>query len=261
MPFSIDGQSHANGIKNEKFVVDFFNKNPNNEISKFLESEYSTSIISCTHEGGTQQQMDASFQLSNGTEIGVSIKNHKKGGTIDWVNTTKGVSDDLKKDILEFKEKNQDKPVPKKGGIRSELDDIMSSRLDDLSSEEISGLLEKNYKKEEVTRYIIFNINQSKQLILLDKSNLDIYFNPIHKNDFILKSTSRAKTSRQIWIKTPDGKEINTNLRLRLLLNNGISALLGQSKKNKSSCACFKIQQDKVDEFIKGCFGKVIVNY
>ena len=79
---------------------------------------------------------------------------------------------------------------------------------------------------------------------------------------YILKSSSRAKTSRQIWIRSSDGcEEINTNLRIRLVLNNGITALLGKSKANKSSCASLKIQQDNVDTFISKCFGKVIAKY
>ena len=44
-----------------------------------------------------------------------------------------------------------------------------------------------------------------------------------------------------------DGVSINTNLRIRLVLNNGVNALIGQSTKNKSSMPCLKIQQDRVN--------------
>jgi len=100
---------------------------------------------------------------------------------------------------------------------------------------------------------------KKKEFILIHESNLEPYINTSHT--FILKSGQRARQSRQIWIKSSDGSEINTNLRIRLVLNNGITALLGSSEKNKVSVPCLKIQQDKVDTFISNCVGKVIVKY
>lgn len=260
MPFPNKGQNHNNGIKNEKEIVNHFNEHPDNPITKHLEKKYMAPIISWGHEGGTQQKKDASFKLNSGKTGGVSIKNHDKG-TFDYENTTKCVPEDLKKKIIDFKNKNTDKSIPNKGGIRDELDNIFSWYLDNISSGEITELLDKIYQKEEDTKHIIINDKKMKRLILLDKSNLDPYFNSNNYHNFILKSTSRAKTSRQIWIKSADGNEINTNLRIRLHLNNGITALLGKSKANKTSVPCLKIQQDNVDEFISKCFGKIITDY
>ena len=76
---------------------------------------------------------------------------------------------------------------------------------------------------------------------------------------FILKTT-RAKSSRQLWLKTENG-EINTNLRIRITLNNGVNALLGKSKSNKSSTPSIKIQQDNVDKFIESCLDKTTYLY
>ena len=40
---------------------------------------------------------------------------------------------------------------------------------------------------------------------------------------------------------------IDTGIRIRLHLNNGISALLGMSTTNKSSSFCIKFQQDNFE--------------
>ena len=261
MPFPNKGENHLNGIKNEKEIVEFLNKNPDNNFNKTIEKNNGYKVKCWKHEGGTKQKMDASVHLENGKILGVSIKRHKSG-TFDWENTTKGVPTDLKEKIEEFKKTNMNKSIPTKGGIRDELADINSKYLEIMTSKQIQETLSKIYETEETTNIIIINDMKNKRLIMFGKSNLDPYFNPKHKHTYILKSSSRAKTSRQIWIISSDGcEEINTNLRIRLVLNNGITALLGKSKANKSSCPSLKIQQDNVDTFISKCFGKVIAKY
>lgn len=165
----------------------------------------------------------------------------------------------MKSIITHFKNKNCDKPIPKKGGIRDELNNILSNWLDKLTSNDISEILSKITKSEENTDTIIINDMKNNEFILIHESELEPHINTSHT--FILKSTLRAKTSRQIWIKSSDGSEINTNLRIRLVLNNGITALFGTSEKNKVSVPCLKIQQDKVDTFISKCVDTVIVKY
>ncbi len=261
MPFPNKGENHFLGVNNEKENVEFLNKTPDNIINKTIEKNHGSKVKFLKHEGGTKQKKDASVHLENGKIIGVSIKRHKSG-TFDWENTTKGVPTEVKENIEEFKKTNMDKPIPAKGGIRDELAEICSKSLEKMTSKQIQEILSKIYETEDNTNYIIINDMKNKRLIMFGKSNLDPYFNPKHKHTYILKSSPRAKTSRQIWIRSSDGcEEINTNLRIRLVLNNGITALLGKSKKNKTSVPSLKIQQDNVDKFIEKCFGKVICNY
>jgi len=262
MPFLNNGETHASGIKNECDIVNYMITHPENLITKELEKTHNSSITEWVHEGGTKQKKDASFKLTSGEIFGISIKNHDgktKSGSFDWENTTCGVPEELKNKIIEFKKKYSNTPV--NSILRSELADIFSLYLDNLSSDSVSVLLDKIYQAEPDTKYIIINHKKLNELILVNKSNLDEYFNATHKHHYILKSTPKAKTSRQIWIKTPDGNEINTNLRVRLLLNNGITALLGQSEKNKSASPCLKIQQDNILGFIAKCIGKIIIKY
>jgi hypothetical protein len=257
MPFPNNGENHGNGIKNEKNIVEFLINHPDCLFNKHLEDFYGSKIKLWRHEGGTRQRMDASAKFVNGKKIGISIKNHERKGTFDWINTTKGC-EYLKERIRLFKEESTGVtlPVPKKCSIRDEYYNIFHEFLDELiTSKEITELLSKIHRTEKDTEWIIVNDKKSKRLIMLHESNLDKYCNPIHSHEFILKSTPRAKTSRQIWIKSADGSEINTNLRIRSLLNNGITALF-----KKTSVPCFKIQQDNVDAFIDSC-DKIIMNY
>ena len=137
--------------------------------------------------------------------------------------------------------------------VSEENAEIFNTYLNSLTSEKITELLSRCYKVEENTEWIIINNKKSKKLIMLPESCLDLYCNPSNGNEYILKS-ARAKTSRQIWIKRADGSKVNTHLRIRSTLNNGVTALLGQSESNKTAVPCLKIQQDKVDGFIKQCF-------
>ena len=258
MGFKNDGSTHHEGIQNEKDIVDYANTHPENAITQHIKKEKGLAIVCYKHEGGTGQKKDASIIFENNEVMGISIKHHKLG-TFDWENTTKGVPENVKEKVKEFRNQNINKPITK--DLRSELENIFSSYLDIFTSNQITELLKKVWEMENETSKIVINVKKSKKLIMVDKSNLDKYFNPEHKHNFILKSTSRAKTSRQIWIKTSDEKEINTNLRIRLVLNNGITALLGQSKSNKNASPCLKIQQDKVDAFINSCEDKVTVCY
>ena len=161
MPFPNKGENHSNGIKNEKDIVNHLNSNPENSITKHLSESCGSKIISFKHEGGTKQKMDASYSLDCGKKKGLSIKHHKNG-TFDWVNTTKGVPPDLKSEITEFKKKNYNTPIPKKGGLRDECNDIFSNYLDKLSNENISELLSKIKGAEENTDYIIINVTKKK---------------------------------------------------------------------------------------------------
>ena len=265
MTFPTEGENHHNGIKNEKNVVDYLNLNPDCEINNYFKKVNGSSIQSWSPEGGTQQQMDASYQLE-GRKKGISIKNHKTG-TFDWMNTTKYVPEKTKKDIENFKIENKGAYVPKKGGIiRDKLNNILDSHLENnISSLLITELLDYFYKKEPETDHILINKQKTREYVLIKKAELNNIFNPSNNHEFILKRTSRAKkakTSRQIWIKQADGTEKNTTLRLRLTINNSITSLLETKREKKNSCSVvFKLQQDHVDKFIDECSETITTKY
>tara|TARA_A200000113_G_scaffold40427_1_gene32924 strand:+ start:30 stop:812 length:783 start_codon:yes stop_codon:yes gene_type:complete len=260
MVFPHNGENHENGIKNEKNTVEYQNNNPNNAINICLMSDYGGSDVEWSHQGGTKQKADANVKITTPGNVEIieeiSLKNHKSG-TFDWENTTKGVPENIKNQIKEYKEKNKSATEVTKMH-RNEVNTILSDSLNNFTHEMIKGMLSAIY--DDYPEWILVNKNKEKEFIMFHKDNLEKYFKPKENETYILKK-SRAKTSRQIWMQSSDGNEKNTNLRIRLVTNNGVGALLGLSKSNKSSVPCIKIQQDHVDKFISCCKDKTIVKY
>ena len=257
MVFPHAGENHVNGIANEHFVVNYLNQNPTNEINMKLKNEYTnedgtlvSSDIVWNHEGGTKQKADA-IVLIDEKPHEISIKNHKSG-TFDWINKSNN-SEELKVQLHEFKAKHTGNIVT--STIRSELNKLLADWLNQLTSDELRVILADLY--DCYPEHIIVNRVTKKQLTLFHKSNLEQYFKPAADAKFILKSTPRAVTSKQIWFVTSDGVEINTHLRIRSVTNNGVNALLGK----KGAVACIKIQQENVGNFIDSCMDIVSLSY
>ena len=69
--------------------------------------------------------------------------------------------------------------------------------------------------------------------------------------------TNNIVTSRKIvFVKDDDIRDVG--LRIRLVTNNGVGALMGMSKANKTSSVVVKIQQDKVGRMVHNTPHKVI---
>ena len=63
--------------------------------------------------------------------------------------------------------------------------------------------------------------------------------------------------SAAILFRKKNGTVVDHKIRIRVIDNNGIGALIGQSTANKSSIACIKIQQDDVAGLIKSLGKKI----
>jgi len=275
MPFRTDGSSHSGGIANEHNVVDAMNCNPENLINFKLAAHHRSPVQMWVHEGGTKTKADAHVILENNEVKDVSIKNHGGSGTFDWLNTThlpndlgqiKPKIDALKTDILNMKEEMEgsidESEDDASDGIddfvtsiaREEVEKLLNEHIQMLTSRDIGNLLSELY--DEYPEWILIHDKKNNKYILIHKSNsiMPKYF----RNDltFKLKDTDAAKTSRQIFIVGADGSETNTHLRIRFVLNNGVTALLGLSSANSSSVPVLKIQQDKVAGFISSATEK-----
>ena len=280
MPFRTDGSSHADGISNEHNVVNKMNENPANLINFALAHNHGSPVQSWAHQGGTGSKTDALVTLENGESENVSIKNHGGSGTFDWLNTTllpdalaqiKPIIDNLKVDLLTMKEEMEgavDEPEDDAtdgiddfitGIARTEMENLFNAYIQKLTSNDIGNLLSELYAK--YPDYILIHDKENSKYVFVHKSNTNMptYFN--RALTFKLKETDKAKTSRQIFIVGADGTEKNTHLRIRFVLNNGITALLGFSSANKSSVPVLKIQQDNVAEFINSATDKTEHNY
>jgi hypothetical protein len=248
MGFPTEGQNHHKGIMNEKNIVNFQNVNQNNEINKHLRGANETT--NWKHKGGTRMKEDAVCE-SGATQHKLSFKNHKSG-TFDWNNTSKDIPPEITNNVKQFKLENDGGEITKT--LRIELEEIFSNGFNNFDSDFIESLLNKTFNN--YPEYTIINCVKNKELIMINKREFT-HFKKHPEDEFVLKSTKRAKTSRQIWLKKHDGSELKTNLRLRMHLNNGITALFGK----KGAVPCLKIQQDNVMSFIASCANKVTVCY
>lgn len=255
MCFPTKGENHYSGVKNELAIISAMNETPDAPLNKYFRDKFKVSSVRWEHRGGTRLKEDAVVFLDESGSRKISIKNHKSG-TFDWVNSSKSVPQELKKLIRDFKTKHKEnvfeEVVPDE--VRQELTFVLSNYLDEMSSDDLRGLLGWEYEKQ--PPYLLVNDVRKKELVLFKKAILKNSFLLNGRGRFVLKKT-RAVTSRQLWIHTHDGLEINTNLRIRCVLNNGVNALFS----DKGAVPCIKIQQDSVDSFLESVKVKITNSY
>jgi len=278
MPFTTDGSAHAGGIENEINTVEYMNSNTSNLINFALAAHHRSAVGTWSHQGGTGTTADATVTLENDKNVDVSIKNHKGSGTFDWLNTThlpeelaavKPHIDALRADMKRMKAEMSDgvENEDELDGLhefiseiaREEVANLFNTYIERLTSENIGYILSAIYAN--YPEWILINDKANKKYVLIhkSKSNMARFFH--NGMRFKLGVTDRAKTSRQIIAMNPDGRDVNTHLRIRFVLNNGVTALLGFSSANRSSTPVIKIQQDDVADFISSATEKTEHSY
>lgn len=259
MGYKTDGSSHQCGVKNETDICQYLNGNATIDPLKFKEL-YNVSVdskMSFEHRGGTTSVSDMDIYENDTLKDGSSIKNHKTG-TYDYINSSaamnllpKEMNDELKQMLNNIRVKYFKCGPEEKKVCRKELSEQINSCIDKISSDTLKKLL--NYIDNRNPGIVIIN-NCETQCLKVYKSDqfkeLSEYPKPESECEYFLKKKRNAKNSRSIFRKTPDGKEIDTNLRFRITLNNGISALLGLSNSNNNSVLSIKIQQDNVNKLL-----------
>jgi hypothetical protein len=250
MGFTTDGRVHHSGIANEKALCLFLNTK-----STVIRQAICPAGSTVEHRGGTGQKADAEIVIPGGINKTISIKHHKTG-TFDWLNSSAALPNEIKPALTTglaqikdtFAKSNvTDAQIEE---ARKQVENVLSVQLKSLSSDTIKSICKNCYLT--YSDYImITNISKSELIVFKREGNLK-ELATFDDWTYCLRSTPRAKTSAQIWRSSPDGSvEVNTHLRLRLVLNNGVTALLGKSKANSSSTPCLKIQQDNVAGFLK----------
>ena len=254
--FKKDGSTHHSGIKNEHNIVEFLNT-PESIIGQHLRP---TPDHIVSHKGGTQTKADAVVinKLSTQEEFTLSIKNHKTV-TFDWLNSTKGLPEDIQNSLKE-RTKEIKQAYAEHQNIetaRTEVDTMFSTALDSLKTNH-SFLTEVIYTIfNKYTDGIIVNHEKKVEIIYFERKELK-ELQVFRDYTYYLKHNNGTCSAQIMRRKNSDSEEINTNLRLRLVLNNGVNALVGTSSKNKTSVPCLKIQQDGVDDFINKIENKII---
>lgn len=249
MPYNINGGSHRDGVSNEKKIVAHLNTS--NGASLNLPALFGKEGLQFIQIGGTKSVSDMDILSSTGEKVcGVSIKNHKQG-SYDYVNTSKlqqylpgNVVTAIKEGVAAIKAKynGDESKLPE---ARKEVEDLLEGAFALMSSDILKSILQAiNVRNPKLV--MINDIKDKKLKCYHESSFTELSAEPyMATNTYSLKST-RAKSSRQI---TRNG--IVTNLRLRIVLNNGVKALLGLSKSNKYSVPVIKVQQDKANAVLE----------
>ena len=252
MPYKTDGTPHSGGIKNEVNLVEHLNRDKSLIRNMFPEETV------FRHQGGTKTKADI-IAMTDGTEIGISVKNHKSTGTIDWANSSKNITAEIKRDLRDklqpIKERHKDGSLTLEDA-RVEINCILNQVLTSFDTGFIAGILRETYlKNPEIT--MIFDESKHKLVAFRKEGNMKEL--ETYPWEYFLK-TNGVSTSASIWRRL-NGEEINTHLRLRFILNNGVRALLGVSSANRNAAPCIHIQQDHLDAFIRTLSNPVIDTY
>ena len=253
MPYNTNGGSHRDGVKNEKDVVAHLNADNGKSLN--LDKMFENEDLRFVQIGGTKSVSDMDILTAQDEKLsGTSIKNHKEGsGSFDYLNTSK-LGDYLPEEVVTsmrdgiaaikeefYGDKTQDQ---KNSPARRAVESVLEAGFAQMSSDVIKRILQViNSRNPEL---IMINDIKDKKLKCYRESAFTELSSEPYKdiNTYALRIPPRkAKGSRQI---TRNG--VITNLRIRLVLNNGVKALLGiGGSKNKSSIPVIKIQQDNVD--------------
>lgn len=248
MPYNTNGGSHRDGVSNEKKIVAHLNTSNGESLN--LHTLFGQEGLQFVQIGGTKSVSDMDILTATGDKVsGVSIKNHKQG-SYDYVNTSKlgqylpeSVVTSIKTGIAAIKAEyaSDESRLPE---ARRAVETVLETAFAQMSSDVIKSILQViNVRNPKLV--MINDIKDKKLKCYHESSFTELSAEPYKaSNTYALKST-RAKSSRQI---TRNG--VVTNLRLRIVLNNGVKALLGLSKSNKYSIPVIKIQQDKVNSVL-----------
>ena len=244
MPYNIDGEVHHAGVANEDNTVNLCNA----RIPENIQEDYPGMRLTFRKEGGTSLVSDMGIYADAVRVAGGSDKLHRNG-TFDHVNTSKVLDylpcESLQNMLVDFRRDHfRDSSVVDR--VKATIKDATNTMWNTMTSDGIRRLL------------ILLDERTPEWMFVREPEEMSVFrhtemreFSEFPRDEswtYVLKS-ARAKESRQIW-REKDGLSVNTNLRVRLVTNNGVSALLGLSNANKNSILTVKIQQDQVGKLL-----------
>jgi len=265
--FRRDGSSHYAGISREQLLIQLLS-DPRSSIRQAICNSIGLPIpsgstdsnrVDVRHVGGTNTKVDVAMYCSDTKQClySISVKNHQgKSGTFDWMNTSKGFPEleTCMASLRQIKDAfiNTEESLRNVDAVRTQIDGVFSDILERTrdDSEFIRGILANIYEHNP-DGMVVF-LGAKNQVVHFHKSELAVLresANPTNGRTYSLKHKPNT-TSAQIMYTDPNQeqtKEHNSYMRIRLVLNNGVTAFLGLSDKNKTSVPCIKIQQDSVD--------------
>lgn len=243
MPYITNGSVHHTGVHTEHSLVDQLIAC----VPERLKAAYPEQPLTFAHRGGTQTVEDIAILGPEGRVGGISVKHHAGSGTFDYINTSKVAdflpeANDVSKELgaLRTTYRGQADALP---AVRTQVRDLIHRLWADFP---IRSLLRRIHDRNPAWVAVV----TASDLHLMSHADLKelSYFPYDEKTTYELRGM--AQGSRQIW-RITEGVAVNTFLRVRLVLNNGVGALLGLSASNKTSVLTLKIQQDNVKGLLK----------
>ena len=244
MAYRTDGSVHEEGITNEVDLRERLLGGLAMTLFPDLKPE-----IEVLHRGGTQYKQDLEVVDSDTIKM-ISAKRKKSiyTGSFDYINTSRVINQSsffasLKNVVSSLKE--SETSVSK---ARKRFTDASHDMMKKMSGDMLKQILQEH----------VADKNKDMTVIVTDtttKTDYAYHFKDTPLYDAICRYTpvfkwGRGKTSAKIIFNDSEGNEYDFGLRGRLVLNNGVRALLGKSNANKSSQVVFKVQQDKVAEML-----------
>lgn len=273
MVYKIDGSSHKNGVKSEIEVSCFLNEfNLSGlEQKKLLINAIRRSSglkelknLNFQHTG-TTKRIDDILEINNKLKISLKTR-QKKNTTIDLINTSKLEDVIDKKNITffmiinefeEYKESLRNRislEIIDKKNVHKNIKSIYIRLLNSLTGNDINNLFNKICQRKADITLIREKHKEKKGL---DFDNLHFLEHNWFEKEFskIAKEQNFTNKKGSEFIKYQNGE--NSPFRIRIALNNGISALLKEKgitesgkQKNTNSSLTLKIQIDRVYEII-----------
>jgi len=229
MGFRIDGSSHHDGVNGEHTLIHMINTDP--RFSCVREK-----LGNLEHRGGTKNTADA--VSDRGFRISIKTKN-SNSGSFDWLNKSYVHESDGSRDLL-----NDIKQYYRTYGDEKDT----RSMINKLSNMLLKFMNVKTYVNYVLDGYdcdyICINFVKKRHFVMFHKSELKDLFGSCEEY------VQPAKTNTSCVI--PGSK----NLRIRLVLNNGVKAIL-----NKGSSLCVKLQQDRPLLLEKHIKNSIVIDY
>ena len=270
MAFLCNGSNHRTGIKNEVYMTKRFNE----DLTTKIFPEIIENFIA-EQRGGTSYKEDGVI-LCKDTGLVLKRLSFKKkaktrNGTFDWVNTTTYITEEKKKKCKLIQALSDVIDLAKITQQTSVINDIIVEQFRHKVHQATEETL-NNFKSEDIRSMVKTLMIDSNEDIDVTVTTLDtgnIYYFPFSEHNIIKliqdvdvqfalykKSKKQFCDSRTIMASIVDPetgmtKMIDTGVRIRLHLNNGVSAMLGVSNTNSTSVFCIKFQQDNFDEIKK----------
>tara|TARA_Y100000034_G_C6858847_1_gene390642 strand:- start:653 stop:1453 length:801 start_codon:yes stop_codon:yes gene_type:complete len=252
MSFPTDGSSHKVGIKNEEITRDFLRQNAYKIFDDIEKEKYTVDPL-----GGTTHKADNVIISDDGHRIEISDK-HKKNlsnGSVDWINTGTLINEmiesgrfksikEIKEKVKEIRQKSLSERKKALESFRKEVSNAGNEALRELDSSDLT---------ESLYRYVI-KPNEYLQILITEGKSEKRFLWHISQHpvvglleDGYVPTLKIKKNVTSAPIKFVKGdEEIDCGLRIRIMTNNGVTALLNAGGYNKNSQFVLKIQQDKV---------------